>query len=156
MSDPEVLRLLLAHGADQHLANGAGFTALQDATAFPDCERVRMLLDAGADPNNVNTSAGIVLKGPIALVHLSALMLSAPYGDGETVAALLKAGARVNDVDIRKMNPLMLSIATDHASPAVVRQLIAAGADVNAKDQNGESALTWARKFRNPDRKSVV
>jgi hypothetical protein len=38
----------------------------------------------------------------------------------------------------------------------VVRQLIAAGADVNAKDQNGESALTWARKNRNPEVLSIL
>ena len=57
----------------------------------------------------------------------------------------------MNDVDIRKMNPLMLAIVTDFANPQTVRQLIAAGADVNARDQNGEAVLTWARKFRNPE-----
>lgn len=46
------------------------------------------------------------------------------------------------------MSPLMLSVASDHAKPDVVQQLIAAGADVNCKDQNGESVLTWARKYR--------
>jgi hypothetical protein len=83
-------------------------------------------------------------------------MMAAPYSDPEVIAALLKAGARVNEVDIRKMSPLMLSIATDHANPEVVRQLIAAGADVNTKDQNGESALTWARKYRDPAILSIL
>lgn len=149
--DLEILQVLLNHGADAHLANAAGFSALYSKHALQDYERVRLLLAAGADPNRVNTFAGIVKKGPIALVHMSSLMFAAPQGAGETVAALLNAGARVNEVDIRKMSPLMLSVATDHASPAVVRQLIAAGADVNAKDETGESVLTWARKFRNPE-----
>ncbi len=114
---------------------------MHSATAFPDSERIKLLLAAGADPNGLNTFGGIVRKGPIALVHLSPLMLAASTGHPDTIAALLKAGARVNEVDIRKMNPLMLSIATDHANPDVVRQLISAGADANAKDLNGDSVL---------------
>jgi ankyrin repeat protein len=156
MSDPAILQTLLAHGADAHLADAAGFGPLHNVTAYPDCERVRLLLAAGADANGFNTFAGTVRKGPIALVHLSPLMLAAPYSDEDTIAALLKAGARINEVDSRKMSPLMLSVASDHASPAVVRQLIAAGADVNAKDQNGESVLTWARKYRNPEMLAIL
>lgn len=156
MSDPQAVALLLAKGANAHNADRAGFTALQMAPSFADCERVTLLLRAGADVNSFNTFAGQVKNGPIALVHLTPLMLAAPYGDAETIGTLLKAGARVNDVDIRKMNPLMLAIATDHANAATVRQLVAAGADVHAKDQNGESALDWARKFRNPEILSIL
>ncbi len=156
MSDPEILQLLLAHGGDPHLADGAGFNALHNAAAFQDSERMRLLLAAGADPNGLNTSGGVVKKGPLALVHLTPLMLAAPYSDAATIAALLKAGARVNEIDIRKMNPLMLAIATDYASAETVRQLIAAGADVNAKDQNGQSVLTWAGKYRNPEIVSIL
>lgn len=156
MSDPETIQILLAHGADARLADGAGFNSLHNATAFPDRERISLLLAAGADPNALNTFGGVVKKGAIALVHLSPLMLAAPYSDPDAIAALLRAGARVNEVDIRKMNPLMLSIATDHANPDVVRQLIAAGGDVNTKDQNGESVLTWAYKYRNPGILSIL
>ena len=150
-SDPEVLQLLLAHGADAHHANKAKMTALQLAPSFSDCKRVRLLLQKGADPNTSNSFAGRVKNGPIQLTHLTPLMLAAPHGDGREVDALLKAGARINDVDIRKMNPLMLSIATDHANPETVSKLIAAHADVNAKDKYGDSVLDWARKFNNPE-----
>jgi ankyrin repeat protein len=156
MSDPEAAGLLLAKGASARNANRAGFTALQMAPIFADCERVALLLKEGADVNSFNTFAGMVKNGPIALVHFSPLMFAAPYGDAETISTLLKAGARVNALDSRKMNPLMLAIATDHANPATIRQLIAVGADVNAKDQNGESALDWARKFRNPEILSML
>jgi ankyrin repeat protein len=156
MSDPQAVTLLLAKGARARNADRAGFTALQMAPMFADCQRVNLLLKAGADVNSFNSFAGQVKNGPIALVHLTPLMLAAPYSDAETVSTLLKAGARVNDSDIRKMNPLMLAIATDQAKPATVRQLIAAGADVNAKDQNGESALDWARKFRDPEILSIL
>jgi len=45
----------------------------------------------------------------------------------------------------------MLAVATDYPKPDTVRQLIAAGADVNAKDLYGDSVLDWALKFRNPE-----
>ena len=48
------------------------------------------------------------------------------------------------------MTPLMFSIATDHAHLATVRELIKAGADVQAKDQNGDSVLDWANKYGQP------
>lgn len=149
-ADPEILQVLLAHGADPHLANAAGFSAMLRPFSSPDSESVRLLLAAGSDPNSFNAFAGVVKQGRVALVHQSTLIHAAPHSGGETIAALLKAGARVNEVDIRKMSPLLLSIATDDANPAVVRQLISAGADVNAKDESGELVLTWARKFRNP------
>ena len=48
------------------------------------------------------------------------------------------------------MSPLMLAVATDHANPEIVHSLLAAGADVNAKDRYGESILDWEGKFRQP------
>jgi ankyrin repeat protein len=155
-SDPEVVRALLDKGADPRHADKAGFTALLGSLSFSDSERVRLLLSAGSDPNASNIFGGQVKNGPIALVHLTPLMLAAPYGQLDTVSILVKAGRHVNDVDIRKMNALTLAIATDHANPETVRQLIAAGADVNAKDQYGDSVLDWAHKFRNPEITGVL
>lgn len=150
-SDVETLKLLLDRGANPKRADALGYTALMNATTFRDSQRVRLLLAAGSNPNALNISGGVVRNGPLALRHLSALMLAAPFSDQETITALLRADAHVNEKDIRGMTPLMLSIATDHAQPATVRQLIAAGADVQATDNNGDSVLDWARKFGNPE-----
>jgi hypothetical protein len=152
----KTLKLLLNRGADPKTADSLGFSALMNATAFQDSQRIRLLLAAGSDPNAFNTSAGVVKNGPLALRHLSALMLAAPFGDQDTITALLEAGARINEKDIRGMTPLMLSVATDHAQPATVGRLIAAGADVQAKDTNGDSVLDWARKFGNPEIVSML
>src|SRR5262249_540343 len=54
--------------------------------------------------------------------------------------------ANVNVKDARGMTPLMVSIATDHGDVNIVRTLLAAGADVNAKSLAGETALDWAQK----------
>lgn len=150
-SDPEIERLLLASGANPHHADKEGFTALHNSLAYSDFTAAKLLLAAGSDPNAANTFGGQVKNGPLALVHLTPLMLAVPHSQPEIVASLLQAGAHANDVDIRKMTPLMLSIASDQANPEIVQQLIIAGADVNAKDQYGQSVLDWARKFRNPE-----
>jgi hypothetical protein len=66
------------------------------------------------------------------------------------VRDLWKAGAKVDARDIRGLTPLIFSCATEYPSGDIVRTLLAAGADVNAKDSDGESALDWAEKFGNP------
>jgi ankyrin repeat protein len=150
-SDPEVERLLLENGADPHHADKLGYTALHGALAYSDFTSAKLLLAAGSDPNAANIFGGEVKNGPLALVHLTPLMLAAPHSQPEIVDRLLQAGAHPNDRDIRKMTPLMLSIATDQANPETVRRLIGAGADVNAKDEYGQSVLDWAQKFQNPE-----
>jgi ankyrin repeat protein len=149
-ADEETVTLLLAHGVSAKNKDKFGFNALANAVAGPMGKRIEVLMQAGSDVNASNTFGGEVKNGPIALVHLTPLMLAAPYANTQTIDAFLKAGAHVNDVDIRKMTPLMLAVATDFANPETVSRLISAGADVNAKDQNGESVLDWALKFRDP------
>ncbi len=149
--DTDMVKLLLERGADAKRADEDGATALQNATTVPDSTRLRLLLAVGSDVNAYNTFAGRVKNGPIALTHMTALMMAAPYGDEDSIECLLKAGARVNERDSRGMTPLMFSIATDHAHLSTVRELIKAGADVQAKDQNGDSVLDWANKYGQPE-----
>ena len=148
--DPEMIRLLLASGADARHADKENETALLQAFESPGSETGRLLLAAGADVNAANTFAGAVKNGPIALVHQTPLQLAASASDAAAIGLLLKAGARVDEPDVRKMTPLMLAVATDNAELTAVRELIAARADVNARDVYGDSVLDWALKFRQP------
>ena len=149
--DAEMLRLLLKKGADPRQKDMAGYTALLNALSDPDQERVRVLVDAGSDVNVANTFAGAVKNGPINLVHMTPLFIAATDAPPDTIKVLLSAGAHPDECDQRKLTPLMSAMLTDHPNLATIRQLIAAGADVNAKDQNGESVLDWALKYRNPE-----
>jgi ankyrin repeat protein len=149
--DTEMVRLLLKKGADPKLKDMAGFTAFLNAFSDPDQERVRVLLDAGSDVNAANTFAGAVKNGPINLVHMTPLFLAGPDAPPATIKVLLSAGAHPDEADQRKLTPLMSAILTDEPKLACIRQLIEAGADVNAKDANGESVLDWALKYRNPE-----
>ncbi len=65
---------------------------------------------------------------------------------GETVSALLAAGADPNIKDVDGNTALMLV-----ENPDAVKALIEAGADVNAKDKEGKTALTLAKEAGNEE-----
>jgi hypothetical protein len=48
---PDVVRVLIEHGADVSFKQSEGFMPLHEAAQLGDAESVRLLLDAGADPN---------------------------------------------------------------------------------------------------------
>ncbi len=96
-------------------------------------QRVRTLLNAGADANAVTR------RGFPVLVYAAAL------GDTETVQALIEAGAEIdrsNTQGRETWTPLMYAARGGHK--ATVRVLLEAGADVNA-ERRGTTALKIAR-----------
>jgi ankyrin repeat protein len=143
-SEPEVVRFLLDQGVDAKRPNSAGVSALAFAFSCDEDGRVKMLLEAGSDVNAANRSAGRVKNGPIALTQITPLMRAASSGNATGVAALLARGAKVNDVDGRRMTPLMFAIANEKPNLEAIRKLIAAGADLTIKDVYGDTALDWA------------
>jgi ankyrin repeat protein len=152
--DPETIELLLAHGGDVKVLDGFGQTPLMGAI-FGDpstqCEQKADLLFTGSDVNALNTFAGKVKNGPIEMTHMSSLMFAVPYCAPAVAERLVKAGARVNERDVQQVTVLMRAVARDSANPEIVKVLLDAGADVNAKDRNGETALDWALKYGNPE-----
>ena len=84
------------------------------------------------------------------------MLLSGAYCRAEIVDALLEARGDVNLKDIRGMTPLMLAVSSETQDAAIVRRLVHAGADVNAKSKAGESALDWAKKYGDPDVISIL
>jgi ankyrin repeat protein len=64
------------------------------------------------------------------------------YGNAKEVAALLQQGASVSAVQLGGRKPLHIAAQQGHLE--VMRLLIDAGADVNAKAENGHSVLAAA------------
>lgn len=99
-------------------------------------DRVRALLDAGADPN-ARGEQGVV-----------ALMVAAEKGATDAVKLLLARGAQVNAREqVHSRTPLMYACGPGgclRSAPAVVAELLAAGADVDARDASARTALMLA------------
>jgi hypothetical protein len=106
--------------------------ALVGAAVHGHVAEIERQIAAGADPNAFEGTAGA--RTP--------LQKAAAGGHLAAIAALLKAGARVDGVDSGGITPLML--AAFDGRTAAVNALVAAGADVHRSDIAGETALHYA------------
>ena len=135
---------MLARGADVDHANSLGETAIHHAVPNADHACLLTLLDAGADVDE-ETSDG-----------WTALMIAARLGHPDALHLLLSRGARCDARTVGGATALILA-ADGRSEPtrdpsfhgrieAVLRQLVQAGADPNAADNAGCTALHGAAR----------
>jgi len=177
------VRALLDKGAD---VNGPvpnwGHTALMLAAGKDQLEVVKILLKAGANPNAVAFGHGgipgwawmfamdrcnkhwlemteAMLAAGVELnpktIYPSPLGYAIDENDTVMIQALLKRGADVNLSDSETGDTLLMS-AAKYSMPQVVQVLIEAGANVNAKNKLGQTALTLADNIYNLRRREIV
>ena len=159
----ETIKLLLAKGAQVNAIGREGTTALETAVRVNNAALVRLLLAAGADARAKNllyrAAAGPSLTDedenphPERTSEILQLLLDkganakSPEGDNallvansvEKVKLLLARGANPNTTGPYGSTPLMA--AADRGYNQIVEALLSAGADVNAQDGNGDTAL---------------
>jgi hypothetical protein len=115
------------------LENGIPFTE----ESFSNCviggngKAVSLFIEAGFSPN-IRDRFGVPL-----------LCLAARVGNGNVVRFLLKAGAQVNQQAGDRLSTALID-AVSGKFHAIVKDLLAAGADVNMKSRDGQSALILA------------
>eukprot|EP00884_Botryococcus_braunii_P011738 jgi/Botrbrau1/20565/Bobra.145_2s0112.1 len=126
--------LLLEAGADANAANSSGYTPLHYAASKGRLPLLRLLLKAGADVNarDKNTAS-------------TPLHRACSAGQAQAVRLLVEEGhAKVDALDKRRQTPLMVAVDCGQRAPALI--LVAAGANVEAEDEMGETPLSAAAK----------
>jgi len=136
----DVLKLLLEKGANDNATDKYGLSVMMTIVAQTTVDDaiccLELLIARGA---NVNTTCN---QG------LSALLLAIYHGHWDIAKFLIANGADVNLASTDGFRPLNCAVRCTSGSPGkrkVVELLISKGADVNARDEYGRSALKWAR-----------
>lgn len=134
------LRLLLAKGADPKKVDANGDGPLGNAATSADTQMMKILLEAGANPNERG------IRGP-AMRGLTALMRATMANCLECVELLLARGADPNAVsdpprvvkaglqDVGKLTALLMAAQWNQL--AIAKALVAAGAHLEAADARG-------------------
>ena len=127
--DLELTQRLIRAGAKVNVKNDYGSTPMAEAAILGRADLLEALLKAGADAESPNGDGQ------------TALMAVARTGRVDAARLLLKYGAKVNAVEQwRGQTALMWAVA--QKQPAMVAELVKAGADVNARS----TVNNWERQ----------
>ena len=180
---PELVEELIKRGADVNLKRYVGDTPLMFAASTGNVKTVNALLRAGANPNATVMSphageitplinamnsdspnrieVATILIGAKAQINPRGDFFTSPLinavADLEMVKLLIASGAEVNQKNFRGATALM--VAAGAGTPSVVRYLLEKGADVNARDREGNSVLAYAEERRelfDPSRRDEI
>jgi hypothetical protein len=133
----DAARVLIAGGADVNAMDNIEDSPFLYAGAEGRDEILKMTLTAGADLTSTNRYGG------------TALIPAAHHGHPETVRILL--GTKIDKDHVNKLGwtALLEAVILGDGGPVhtdIVRQLVAAGANVNLADRDGVTPLAHARR----------
>ena len=126
----EIIKYLVENGADINIKYNNGSTVLMKASKSGNYEIVKLLIENGADINDKDNDGNTALMSAFSGNYFSRDRL-------EIVKYLIKSGADIN---------YNLILASGDGNLRAVKFLVENGADVNAKDNEGNTALSLAKE----------
>lgn len=146
----EIVRFLIAHGADLKTAAG-GATPLLSATTANDLDMVRLFVERRVDVNAATAKGDTPLQFAAGAGNLAMVKLLLAKGADVNAATNGAQQVRKGPIALNHLTPLLF--ASPYGTPELVKTLIDAGAKVNAQDIRGMTPLMLAvaSEVQNPD-----
>jgi ankyrin repeat protein len=136
--DLQTVELLLRRGAKP------SGQAVSEALTFGHTEVVRALVAAGADVSGVDSTG-------INLLHW-AVITNRPT----MIPILVKARVPINAIDDFGFTPLMYAATVDQGDVAIIEALLAAGAKLDIRNDEGRTALQQAQRLKRAESVRVL
>jgi ankyrin repeat protein len=136
MRDQRALTALAKAGADLNLLDHQAYDVITIASVLDDAEMVKLAVSLGASAKLITSP-----------YHGTALIAAAHLGHDGVVRELIAAGAPLDHVNNLNWTALIESIVLGDGGPrhvATLQALMAAGADFNIPDGNGNRPLALA------------
>src|SRR4029078_6679498 len=134
-------------------ALGAGATPLMRAAKSGETSIVKLLLDAGADPQATLANGNNALRVAAGLGWRDGSPAAPSYDQGTpedavaTIELLLTKGLDINGTNTNGDTPLHAAVS-GRAAPEIVRALIQHGARLDATNKRGQTPLALASSAR--------
>jgi ankyrin repeat protein len=138
-ADARIAELLAVDRQSVGQYSADGFTGLGLAAFFGHRDAARLLLDAGANPNQASRNA----------LHVTPLHSACSAGHAAVAELLLQRGADSNAGESNGMTPLHTAAGTGNREIAAL--LLHAGADRAAQSHDGRTPAAVARQYGHPE-----
>lgn len=169
--NPKIIDTILNAGSLVDVRNNEGLTPLMRAvhTKFNNSMNINALTSSGADVEATFEKDGGInpSNGMRVVLYLSVLAWAINSNNAENVRAVLEAGAYVNmRLETRGeingnfvsfySSPLITAVMMPGVNIEMLKLLLDAGADINAKDSAGFTALKFAKQNNDAEAAKVL